>query len=130
LFVVALLRSPEALAPLGLAPPGDADVPPVGPRPTAQPSASPSGSMSSRSPAIPAGSGAVRPPSPTTAGPPSRPGVPAALAARYATEPGSESLLSYRASVAVDNPGRVPVTGWTLMITLPRRTLTISDVAG
>lgn len=52
------------------------------------------------------------------------------LQARFAKVGGSESLASYRATVTVTNPGQVAVTGWTVTLTLPRETLTVSNTAG
>lgn len=54
--------------------------------------------------------------------------APVPLTARYATV--DSTLFSYRASVVITNPGPTPVTGWTLVITLPRRTLSVTDVTG
>ncbi|MEV1289714.1 cellulose binding domain-containing protein [Micromonospora sp. NPDC049679] len=68
-----------------------------------------------------------------SSGTPTRPVVrpaptPLPLAAQYATV--DTALLSYGASVIITNPGPVPVSGWTLVVTLPGRTLTVSEVSG
>ena len=39
-------------------------------------------------------------------------------------------LVSYRTSVSIDNPGSRSTTGWTLVVTLPRQTLTVTEVVG
>lgn len=55
-------------------------------------------------------------------------GLRPALVARYSTK--DVSLINYHASVAITNPGSAPVVGWTMAITLPRRTLSVTEVAG
>jgi hypothetical protein len=82
---------------------------------------SPSASPSKSAPSSPSES-----PVPRTRPPSPRP----ALTARYATEAGSVSLVSYRGVVVIGNPGSAPVDGWTLVITLPRPTLTVTEVVG
>lgn len=52
------------------------------------------------------------------------------LQARFGKIAGSESLTRYRATVTVTNPGRVAASNWTVVITLPRETLTLSNVEG
>jgi hypothetical protein len=85
------------------------------------PSAGPSGTPTSGAPTPGGTTGPVR----------NAPGLRAEpLQARYGKVGGSESLASYRATVTVSNPGQVAVTGWTLTVTLPRETLTVSDVVG
>jgi hypothetical protein len=89
------------------------------------------------------GSDASSPAATATSGPASRPTttgparydagagpVPQPLRARFGKVAGSETLVSYRATVTVSNPGPVAVGTWTVTITLPRETLTVSDVAG
>lgn len=60
-------------------------------------------------------------PSPTSGSPPR-------LTGRYLGEDGT--LTGYPARVTISNPGSVPVDGWTVRITLPRRTLAVSGVHG
>jgi hypothetical protein len=52
------------------------------------------------------------------------------LQARFSKVAGSESLTRYRATVTVTNPGQVAASSWTVAITLPRETLTLSNVEG
>ena len=52
------------------------------------------------------------------------------LQARFSKVAGSESLTKYQATVTVTNPGRVAASSWTVAITLPRETLTLSNVEG
>ncbi|GAA0726493.1 hypothetical protein GCM10010199_38100 [Dactylosporangium roseum] len=59
---------------------------------------------------------------------PSRGATPVPLTARFAR--GNDGLAGYPATIAVTNPGTVPVTGWTVTLTLPRSTLTVTDVSG
>jgi hypothetical protein len=74
-------------------------------------------------------------PTPSQPGPPAAPpaperptATPSALAAQLTIE--ETTLLSYRAAVAINNPGTAQVSGWTLVVTLPRQTLTVTDVTG
>jgi hypothetical protein len=52
------------------------------------------------------------------------------LQARFSKVAGSASLTSYRATLTVTNPGQEVVSSWTVIITLPRETLTLSNVEG
>lgn len=53
-----------------------------------------------------------------------------ALTARYATEGTDLLVLGYRGSVTITNPGTAPVDGWTVTVTLPLLSLTVTDVTG
>jgi hypothetical protein len=129
-LVVGFLHSPGGLAPLGVAsPPPPAAIEPPPSRPSPSPSTQPGVDGIGASPAVP------RTPGPSTtppvSGPPTTPpGTPAPLTARYAPTQGGQALLSYRATVTIANPGARPTAGWLLTITLPRPTLTITDVSG
>jgi hypothetical protein len=112
--------------------------PAVGP---AQGSGSPTPVTSRSAPVVVASNGSAVPSGPTASGTttpggatgPVRnaPGAQAQpLQARYDKVGGSESLASYRATVTVTNPGQVPVTGWSVTLTLPRETLTVSNASG
>jgi hypothetical protein len=129
-LVVMVLRSPEGLLPLTapMRPASTVEEPPGGTAPSPPPSAAAEESTSPRPPTSSTGSELAVPPSAT--GAPVGPAVPATLTARYAKQETGGSLLGYRASVTINNSGAVPVAGWTMTITLPRRTLTISDVSG
>ncbi|MDG4758468.1 cellulose binding domain-containing protein [Micromonospora sp. WMMD710] len=128
--VVAVLRSPEKLAPVTLNPPPSVDqvgTPPAGtPRAHAIPAAT-------SPPAVPPGSPTVAPtagaattgPSPSAATTAPSPG---ALGAEFAIA--DTALLSYGASVTISNPGQVPVPQWKLAVTLPRKSLRVSEVEG
>ncbi|MEQ4306019.1 cellulose binding domain-containing protein [Plantactinospora sp. B6F1] len=127
-LVVTLFRTPDRMAPLGVAPPpsaeaevdpgdgtddgvsGSATPPAASPLP---PSATPSRAGTRSRPQRPA------PPSPAP---------PPTLTARYATE--DVTLLNYTASVTITNPGPGPATGWRLVITLPRQTQSVAAVDG
>jgi hypothetical protein len=52
------------------------------------------------------------------------------LRARYEASAGGQGLLGYRAQVTVSNPGPGRRDSWLLTVTLPRPTLTVSDVSG
>jgi hypothetical protein len=82
------------------------------------------------SPSVTATSGSATQPAATG---PARNGAgatPQPLQARYAKVAGSETLAGYRATVTISNPGPVAADSWTVTITLPRETLTMSNVAG
>ncbi|SCG40796.1 Cellulose binding domain-containing protein [Micromonospora halophytica] len=139
LLVAAVLRAPERLAPAAQdpAPRGGAVIvpEPARTRSTAGPSVPPP-SVSPRPSAGPRRPPTTRPsPTATPAGTPngaapSRPAppAPAALDADFAIE--KPQLLNYSAAVTISNPGPVPVTGWTLVLTLPRDSLGVTHVAG
>ncbi|WP_422771529.1 cellulose binding domain-containing protein [Plantactinospora sp. WMMC1484] len=126
-FVVAVLRSPDRLAPLGVAPPpsGGVDVETGdgvdGPTGSATPPASSPLPTSAPPPRAEPRNRPQRPAPPPPAPPP-------ALAARYATE--DVTLLHYTASVTISNPGPGTATGWRLTITLPRTTQSVAAVDG
>ncbi|MEE6309758.1 hypothetical protein V1634_23270 [Plantactinospora veratri] len=125
-FVVALFRTPDQFAPLGVAPPPSAEI-----------EVDPDGTDGASGSATPPASSPL-PPSPTPARPESRsrpersaapsPTPPPVLAARYATE--DVTLLNYTASVTISNPGPGPASGWRLVITLPRTTQSVGAVDG
>lgn len=125
-LVASLLRTPDQLAPLGVGPPptplaeastgGVPDDAEGGATPPASPLALPSSESST---------GARDRPRPPTPRPPAPPPT---LTARYASE--GATLLNYTASVTIRNPGPGPVTGWTLVITLPRSTQAVGEVSG
>jgi endoglucanase len=50
------------------------------------------------------------------------------LTAEYKTE--TVRLGGYRGVVTVTNPGQTPITGWTVVISLPVLNLTVRDPAG
>ncbi|SCG65064.1 Cellulose binding domain-containing protein [Micromonospora coxensis] len=135
LLVASVLRDPERLAPAAQdpAPPAGAVIvpEPVATRDTAGP-ATPRASVSARPSSGPRRSTPARPsPAGTPDGtPPSRPTTPApaALGADFVIE--SPQLLSYGAAVTINNPGAVPATGWTLVVTLPRDSLDVTHVDG
>ncbi|MEV4479491.1 cellulose binding domain-containing protein [Micromonospora coxensis] len=139
LLVASVLRDPERLAPAAQdpAPPGGAVIvpEPVATRDTAGP-ATPTPSVSPRPSPGPRRSATARPSSVGTPGgtpagtTPSRPTTPApaALGADFVIE--SPQLLSYGAAVTISNPGSVPATDWTLVVTLPRDTLDVTHVDG
>ncbi|MFC6014667.1 cellulose binding domain-containing protein [Plantactinospora solaniradicis] len=127
-LVTSLLRTPDQLAPLGVAPPPTpaAEGSPGGGPEDAEGSATPPASSPLALPSPESSTGPrdrSRPPAPKPPAPP-----PPTLAARYASE--GATLLNYTASVAISNPGPGSVTGWTLVITLPRSTQAIGEVSG
>jgi hypothetical protein len=130
LLVAAFLRSSTGLAPLGVASPPPA----VGSPPAAatDPTASPSPAAVPEP--VPSAAGAApvegRPAAPPTRTRTPPPATPVPLTARYAATEGGQGLLGYGATVTIANPGRVPVDGWLLTVTLPRPTLTVTDVRG
>jgi hypothetical protein len=126
---------PDLLAPLGIGP----SAAPTGEQP--EPSAS---SASSPAPPPPPASGpqsagsvpattapttaTTTPPTPTTPARP--PAAPARLAAQYGAVSGETSLVGYGAAITVSNAGAATAQGWTVVLTLPRPTLQITDVRG
>lgn len=125
LIAASLLRTTDGFAPLE-----------IGPRPapeavdTPAPDSAGIGRNSSTAMAAPPpgtapGTEPPTGPSPTGAPAPARP-LP--LTAEYATQ--DPSLLGYGGSVAITNPGPTTVGDWTLVITLPRPTLSVTDVVG
>jgi hypothetical protein len=124
LVVTALVRAPDGLAPLGVAPPAATEAAPTSDPGTA--GIGPGGTDG-------APTGSVDPPGPTagpttTPPPAAEPPAPVPLTAGYATE--EASLLGYLGTVEITNPGPVAVPGWTVVITLPRRTLAVGQVDG
>jgi hypothetical protein len=126
LLVVALLRAPDQLAPLGVAappsPPAEA-IPDGGPEPAGAAATPPA-----TSPLPPTPKRTTDPPRDTREPTAPPPASPAALVASYATE--NVTLLNYTVAVTISNPGRGPVSDWTLVITLPRRTQAVAQVEG
>ncbi|MEV6637241.1 cellulose binding domain-containing protein [Actinoplanes sp. NPDC051470] len=53
-----------------------------------------------------------------------------ALTARYATSSLLVGLLGYHMVVTVTNPGAATRNGWTLVVTLPRKSLSVGGVSG
>ncbi|MBM0227411.1 MULTISPECIES: cellulose binding domain-containing protein [Micromonospora] len=130
--VVLVLRTPERLTPVVLDPPPDGDLPTIpefGTRSMeARPAASsPPAAARTTTEAPPAGPAAA-----TTGGAPSPAATgstsPAALRAAFAVE--ERALLSYGAGVTISNAGPTAVTGWTLVVTLPRESLEVTSVTG
>nr|MDT0662772.1 cellulose binding domain-containing protein [Micromonospora sp. DSM 115978] len=126
LVVTALVRAPDRLAPMGVEP----RPAPAASTPGTEPGTAGLGPGSADPTAT---AGAVDQPAPapgTTTARPSTGEPPAAvpLTAEYATE--EPSLLGYRGVVAIVNPGPVAAPGWTVVITLPRRTLLVGEVTG
>ncbi|WP_432827452.1 cellulose binding domain-containing protein [Dactylosporangium sp. CA-092794] len=71
-------------------------------------------------------------PAPGSSGPgagTSRPAAPVPLTARFA-KGADGGLAGYSASIAVANPGTVAVNGWTAKLTLPRNSLSVTEVSG
>jgi hypothetical protein len=135
--VIGVLRTPEALAPVTLDPRPSVDqanIPSVGTSP-GQARAAATGPTSAPSTAAATVASPTAEPS-TTAPPSTAPSpaasttapAPAALSADFAIA--ERALLSYRAAVAISNPGQVPVPQWKLVVTLPRESLTVSSVDG
>ena len=81
----------------------------------------PAGSASSLPPAVPPGAG----PGPSA---PESAVVP--LTARYTTSSVTAGLLGYHLDVTIANPAARAHTGWRLVVTLPRSTLSVSRVSG
>lgn len=130
-LVVTLLRTPDRFAPLGVGPEPDAAVESA-PEP-GRAGLGPNSSAGSAAPGTPSPSPSPSPSRPDPAAPPpgtdpAAPVRPAELTATYRTE--QVTLIGYRAAVDITNPGRTPVDGWTVVITLPRRTLSIAEVSG
>lgn len=126
-LVVALLRGPDGFAPMGVGPGPDPEV--VRPPGPGQAGIGPRSSAAGQTPAPTPPAQSTTPPagSPSAVGPST--GVPPApLAAEYATE--RISLVGYQATLTINNPGAAPVDGWTAVITLPRRTLSVAEVRG
>ncbi|MGQ5261375.1 cellulose binding domain-containing protein [Micromonospora sp. ZYX-F-536] len=129
--VVGVLRTPERLAPVTLNPSPSTDqvsTPPAGtPRAQARPAAT-----SPTRPTPPPATPTAEPSTSTHASPPSTASTasptPAPLRADFAIA--ENALLSYGAAVTISNPGPVPVTEWTLVVTLPRDSLRVSSVEG
>lgn len=122
LLVVALLRTPDGFAPLGVGPePGTEAEGTPGP---GRAGIGPHSSASTTSPVPPAPTTQVTTPARTGSATPANP----VLTADYQTE--QTGLLGYRAAVTIANPDRTPADGWTMVITLPRQTLSVADVQG
>lgn len=128
-LVVFVLRAPYALAPLDVGPavPPQAIVAagtePATTRPTgsATPSPTPTATPTPTPTATPT---TTAPPTKTSAPPP----PPAALGGEYTME--DSGLWGYRSSVTMRNAGGTAASGWTLVISLPRESLTVTDVSG
>lgn len=127
-LIVLVLQAPYALAPVGVDPaappeavvaagtePTTANPTTPPPSPTATPTPTPTATVPPT----------TAPPTKTTAPPQS---APVALAGRYTLE--DSGLWGYRSSVRIGNPGGKAVDGWTLVITLPRESLSVSNVSG
>ncbi|WP_328417564.1 MULTISPECIES: cellulose binding domain-containing protein [unclassified Micromonospora] len=126
--IIGVLRTPERLAPVTLAPPPSAEqvgTPQVGtPRAQARPAAtSPTRSTPPPAPSTTEPSTSAPAPTASAAAP-----TPAALRGDFAIA--ENALLSYGAAVTISNPGPVPVTRWTLVVTLPRDSLRVTSVEG
>ncbi|MEU1588346.1 cellulose binding domain-containing protein [Micromonospora sp. NPDC005710] len=130
--VVGVLRTPEKLTPVTLDPPPSVEQ--VGASPSGTPRAQARPAVTSPAvPADPPASPTAVPPAVASSSPPTPTGVtaeptPAALGADFAIT--DNALLSYGATVTINNPGSVPARGWTLVVTLPRESLGISGVEG
>ncbi|MET8091926.1 cellulose binding domain-containing protein [Micromonospora sp. NPDC005220] len=130
--VVGVLRTPEKLTPVTLDPPPSVEQ--VGESPSGTPRAQARPAVTSPAvPAPPPATASSVPPAaasstrPTPTGASAEP-TPAALGADFAIT--DNALLSYGATVTINNPGSVPAPRWTLVVTLPRESLGISDVEG
>ncbi|MBF9133697.1 cellulose binding domain-containing protein [Plantactinospora sp. S1510] len=126
-LVTSLLRTPDQLAPLGVAPPPTpvAEASTGGVPDDAEGGATPPASSPLALPSPESSTGARDRPRPATPRPPAPPPT---LTGRYASE--GATLLNYTASVTISNPGPGPATGWTLVITLPRSTQAVGEVSG
>jgi hypothetical protein len=127
MLIMLVLRTPERPAPLnGTAAPAESGVlGTAGPAGTGAPGVE-SNPQAARAPAgLPA-----QPPSGAGSGSASAAQQPSAppLTASYAVA--DPSLVGYRVTVTIANPNPTPVERWTVSITLPRPTLTVSDVVG
>jgi hypothetical protein len=118
---------------------------PVAPAAAGEPPASSAAGTAAARDGIAAGAGAGSV-APTSAGPsasatpgrgtPATSGSPAPrttaaavpLTARFAKH--SDGLAGYAATITVTNPGGGPASGWTVQLTLPRSTLSVTDVSG
>jgi cellulose binding protein with CBM2 domain len=125
-LVVAFLWSPSSSAPVADSGPstgtsGSAD----GGHPAASAQQAPSVTAAATSPTPTVSKSA---PGTTPASNPRTDPSPLPLTARFASQ--DAGLAGYSGSVTVTNPGAVPVNGWTVVITLPRSTLTVSGVTG
>lgn len=89
------------------------------------------GASDGSTPASPSGSASSAPTTrPPTVGPAGAAPQAQPLQARFGKVAGSEGLTGYRATVTITNPGPVAASGWKVTVTLPRETLTISNVDG
>jgi hypothetical protein len=131
LLLVAFLRSPGGLAPLGTASPppaaGEAPSRAATPTPALTPTAG-AGGFGSPAPATPGADGQPGRAPVTTPTPP--PGTTVPLTAQYANSSGGPGLLGYRATITIQNPGATVPAGWSVTLTLPRSTLQVANVAG
>lgn len=135
--VIRVLRTPEHLAPVALDPPPGADLPrtPEVVKPGVQARTAVPSPPEAAGPTT-TGAPPVAPPAPPVAPPTANgsssaataPAAPAALRADFAVE--NAALLSYGAGVTISNDGRTQVTGWRLVITLPRESLEVTSVTG
>ncbi|MFE9188029.1 cellulose binding domain-containing protein [Micromonospora sp. NPDC007208] len=130
--VVGVLRTPEKLTPVALDPPPRVEQ--VGGSPSGTPRAQARPAVTSPAvPASPPASASSVPPAVASSGRPTPTGAtaeptPAALGADFAIT--DNALLSYGATVTINNPGSVPAPRWTLVVTLPRESLAVSGVEG
>lgn len=125
LVVAALLRTPDGFAPMGIGPDPDPTVTgSIGP---ARAGIGPNSSAASSAPR-PSAPGAAGSDASSPGTGPAAPDAPVPLAAEYTTE--RRTLVGYHAALAITNPGAAPVRGWTAVLVLPRRSLTIADVQG
>lgn len=129
--VVGVLRTPEKLTPVTLDPPpsvqqvgaAPSDTPRAQARPALTSPAVPTPPPTSASPARPTAASTRPTPTGATTEP-----TAAALSADFAIT--DNALLSYGATVTISNPRAVAAPQWTLVLTLPRASLTISGVEG
>ncbi|RKR87555.1 cellulose binding domain-containing protein [Micromonospora pisi] len=133
LLIALVLRTPERVTPLHVAPPAEQGVggtaDPGTPGSEASPAAVRTGQPGPEvaPPAVPP-AGTQAPGVPASGTTPDAPPPAVPLTASYTIE--DPTLLGYRMTVTVDNPGRAPVDRWTVTITLPRAPMGVRDVTG
>ncbi|MFI6261925.1 cellulose binding domain-containing protein [Micromonospora sp. NPDC051006] len=127
--VVLVLRTPERLAPVALDPPPNPYVPNV-PEP-GTPGAEALPPASARpSPTRPSATATPTSAAPPTTAGPATTSAPAAVPLRADFAIGESALLSYGATVTIQNPGPAAAPKWTLVVTLPRESLDVTAVSG
>ncbi|SDZ41653.1 Cellulose binding domain-containing protein [Micromonospora pattaloongensis] len=119
-IVVVLLPGPRPVVPASAPPPADAAATPPAGSPGPHAGAASPVSLAAPGSSAPAPTDGRRTPRPES--------TPVVLTARYATL--DSTLLSHRVSVVITNPGAAPAAGWTLVVTVPGRGRTVTQVSG